>query len=73
MTEQYLRIEQRNLIDFGRGRFVFECITPNCSRNGTRWSFVPEELGDGLVMLPNLRCLGCGCEPKCIQQPAWGP
>lgn len=73
MTDQWLTLSQRTLVDFNRGRFAFECITPGCTRRGTRWSFVPEELGDGLVTLPNLRCLGCGCEPKCTEQPAWGP
>lgn len=70
---QPVAIAGRRLLDHHRGRFAFECITEHCSRYHYRWTLVPEQLGDGLVMLPNLRCLGCGCEPLCVEQPAWGP
>jgi hypothetical protein len=60
------------LIPAARGQFVLKCTTPCCELNGTRWIYTPEQLTDGLVLIPNFRCIGCGCEPRTIEQPKWG-
>lgn len=66
------RPEPTTLIPASAGQFVLECVTEHCPSVGSRWTYTPIQTGDGLVLLPNLICFGCGCEPLAIKRPAWG-